>query len=497
MPWLTLGVLAACTDPVAGESGDSALDPRLELGPVQRCEQPGELAYAEVGQAQGLVPPGVVPEHMEDAGTLLLTDLDGDGHPELLHGWFDEFLLVHGLGGPEPWSERLPFGVAGLVVLPETGHLAFLSEGLFTVDPGSWTVKGLVEGEIDGRLRSPSVGDFDGDGVPDLFVPRGHPEDPAQRTDLVLWGRGGDAFVLEELPVSLSGEAFDSQALDWNGDGLLDVYVDNDRGETRGHNQLFLGGAEGLEAATDQCGACNLAHSGMGAHAGDVNGDGAPDLLLAGTRYAELLLSTGPGAPLVQQPSSVLPDLGSAGMYWGGVITDVDNDGRPDLWLATGPQSYPELGTGVVVGDPTPPVLALQQADGGFVDAAASLGLAEPGVWRATLAWDLNGDGVLDLLLGSATERPLLFMSQGCTENAWLQVDGPEGTRVEVETAAGVQVGWVSAEQGYESRAPARLHLGLGPHEEILSLRVRVPGEAQSHSAGPLEARRVITVQTD
>lgn len=487
--------LLACAAPGQGDSAEDPLPQTPEafvLGPVRACQTPVDLSYNEVSASLGLRGPSEPPSLRGESGGTLLEDLNGDGHLDLIYGPGFGSWLHYGTGpaafGP---GEELPF--EGGLAIQEAGvqQLLLGQDALYAVDLAAWEFGVLAESD-QGQLRAPSVADFNGDGWLDLYLAAGHPNDAAGRMDRVLWG-SAEGWTVEDaelLDPARPGEAFDSVVLDMDQDGYPDLYVANDRGPQRGGNRLYRGGPDGLSLVTD-CGSCGLAHSPMGAAAGDLNGDGWVDLLLASTAQNEVLFG-GPDGRFVQAPAS----LGHTGfvkdsMGWGGVIADVNNDGRPDLWVAAGDQSHEGGSFGV---PEERPYLHLQNEQGGFEEVALELGLDSVGSWRSTLAHDLNEDGVLDLWLSSAFEAPRLWLSAGCTEASWLEVEAPPMSRVEVHTAQGVHTAWVTRESSFQSVQPAVAHIGLGDAEVVDQVVVDLPLGGGRFVLAELQPRRRITL---
>ena len=308
----------------------------------------------------------------------------------------------------------------------------------------------------------------------------------------MFWGaeEGYERVPAELSAESLAGEAFDSVILDFDGDGWTDLYVVNDRGHEYGGNRLYRGSSQGLSLVQD-CGACALTHSPMGVDVADVNGDGWADLFIASTTQNELLFGS-PDGRFVQSPPVGQTAFTRVSMGWGGVVADVDNDGRPDLWVGAGEQSHEGS---EVFGVPEPPYLQLQQADGSFVDVAPELGLDLIGSWRTTVAHDLNQDGVLDLMLSSSIGPPRLWLSAGCTSATWLEVAAPVMSRVEVQAAGQVQVAWVSTESSFQSVKPGVAHFGLGEAQVVDRVIVELPLGGGRFEIQDVDPRRRLTLQ--
>jgi hypothetical protein len=121
----------------------------------------------------------------------------------------------------------------------------------------------------------------------------------------------------------------------------------------------------------------------------DINGDGKPDLCLAGARVA-LLQNGGESLNEVSLPG--------AGGCRAAVWADYNGDGKPDLLLATpsGPRLYTNLGTS-------------------FRDDSFLLP-PQPGYNLMAAAWiDSDGDGRPDLLLGNGFHGLRLYRNKGPT----------------------------------------------------------------------------------
>jgi enediyne biosynthesis protein E4 len=160
-----------------------------------------------------------------------------------------------------------------------------------------------------------ALGDVDGDGLEDVFVTH-----LAEETD-TLWMQGPRGLFRDRTgPSGLTaphwrGTGFGAVMADFDLDGALDIAVANGgvrRGGMAvagagalgpywsayaGRNQLFAGDGAGRfrDLSESQGVLCGPANIGRGLAVGDVDGDGAPDLLLttAGGR-ARLLLNRAP-----------------------------------------------------------------------------------------------------------------------------------------------------------------------------------------------------------
>src|SRR5216684_5547948 len=170
---------------------------------------------------------------------------------------------------------------------------------------------------------SVTVGDFNGDGVPDLAVAnRGSPPRYMDSGVSVLLGNGDGSFQTARR--FATGSMPSSIAVgDFNGDGLPDLAVANDH-PSMGTVAVLLGNGDGSFQTARSFGAGS--HP-SGVAVGDFNGDGFLDLAVANnlSNYVSVHFGNGDGSFQAAQgfwtgshPSSV-------------VVSDFNGDGLPDL----------------------------------------------------------------------------------------------------------------------------------------------------------------------
>jgi hypothetical protein len=188
---------------------------------------------------------------------------------------------------------------------------------------------------------------------------------------------------------------------DFNRDGRPDVFVSDFGsdlpGDTGHQNALILSAPGGkLVDAT-----ANLPQQAMytaTASVADVNGDGAPDIFIGGWLFIggnEILLNDGSGHFTIEPHgiSDPIADF-SAGCRTvsSSAFADVNGDGAPDLIIGGHTFGCP----------PGPPAVLLNDGHGHFQQVLQELPLPPYDFTEATdiAVGDINGDGAPDLVLG-------------------------------------------------------------------------------------------------
>jgi hypothetical protein len=303
------------------------------------------------------------------ATSVAVGDVNGDGIPDLVVGndCLDlqgeicagsigavSVLLGNGDGTFQPAATyAIEYGGASSVALADlrgTGILDLVVTDLIQDGQNYESSAGVLLGNGDGTFQpavnynsggdgssSVAVGDFNGDGIPDIVVTNSCQSESCQSdgTVGVMLGNGDGTFQ----PVV----TYDSGSLrsDWvatadlTGNGIVDLVVDGGAGNVVG---VLLGNGDG----TFQAPVTYIVDGVAGGKVaiGDVNGDGIPDLAVtdACTKLKDgactdakviVLLGNGDGTFQPQIPYST----GGIGAF-AVAIGDVNGDGRPDLVVA-------------------------------------------------------------------------------------------------------------------------------------------------------------------
>jgi hypothetical protein len=261
--------------------------------------------------------------------------------------------------------------------------------------------------------------------------PRFRFEDVAQTVGLAraTWfGRPGKEHLLDSAG---AGIAF----LDYDRDGLLDVYVvngwrlDGSRVVEKGKNALYRGLPDGtFRDVTDEAGVAGEGEWGSGVVVADYDGDGWPDIFL--TNFGPNVLYRNLGNGRFQNVAREV-GLESPGWNTGAAFFDADGDGDLDLYVA----SYIDCTLQEVLdAKPTLSWRGLEQvapgpfglkgapdhffrSEGGkrFVDATLEAGMEDKalGFGFAVRAADFDGDGDIDVYVANDSDPNYLYRNEG------------------------------------------------------------------------------------
>jgi hypothetical protein len=358
-------------------------------------------AYLYLGSAAGLEPAAAWTAESDQVGAGFggavssAGDVNGDGYDDVVVAapWYD---------GGHTDEGRVYLYLGSAVGLEPTA---------------AWTAESDQDLSLWGYALS-SAGDVNGDGYDDVVVGAlwyDNGEDAEGRADLYL----GSAVGLEPTPAwTTEGDQIRvffgssvSSAGDVNGDGYDDVvvaapdYDDDDIDE--GQAFLYLGSAAGLDTVAAWQVGSDQAYASLSraSSAGDVNGDGYDDVVVAATEYdngqwqegrASLFLGSASGLATVaawtaesDQDFAYLGSVASAG--------DVNDDGYDDVMI--GVQNYTN---------------GEYREGRAYVYLGSAAGLDTVAAWTAesdqaeayfarflSSAGDVNGDGYDDVVVGA------------------------------------------------------------------------------------------------
>jgi hypothetical protein len=299
--------------------------------------------------------------------------------------------------------------------------------------------------------------------------------------------------------------------LDWNRSGHADLRVSNDREYYKnGQEQLWrFRPGEAPRLYTPAEGFKPLQIWGMGIASADLDGDGYPALFLTSMNDNKLqkldaLVQAGaaPGAARAAAAGTAAGKAGEAALrpsysdvalkrgvtahrpYTGGDVRpstgwhaqfeDVNHDGWFDLWIVKG-----NVSTMPDFAQRDPNNLLLGQPDGRFVEVGDQAGIASMQRGRGGQLVDLNGDGLLDMVVVNRQNPAQVWRNVSTGLGHWLQLrlqqPGPNrdaiGAWVEVDLGGRTVRRELTSGGGHASGSLGWTHVGLG---SATTVRVRV-----------------------
>jgi len=301
---------------------------------------------------------------------------------------------------------------------------------------------------------------------------------------------------------------------DFDDDGWIDLFVGNDLAPNFFFRNLGDGTFEDLSllsgtAYSDR----GQPEASMGIDAGDYDGDGDLDLVVANfdLETNALYRNTAQGIFLDGRFAAGLAHSSLQQLGFGILFADLNQDGWLDLLVANGhiAEHAQRLRQGSSYAQPNQ--LFENQTDGRFqlvTDSGFDAG--EPRVSRGLASGDLDGDGDLDIVVVNSNQRARLFENITAPTGNWLRVklratQGERyavGARVELvfsvqEPGAPTrQVREVRAGSSYLSQSELAVHFGLGAEGRRPGrLWVRWPSGKRQRVEGLPAGRTVVLVE--
>ncbi len=336
----------------------------------------------------------------------------------------------------------------------------------------------------------------------------------------VLYRNNGDGTfddVSEASGVSAAtGNGLGVVSADFDGNGLPDIFVANDK--TMNHLWLNLGemvfrdDAVLWGCAMDDHG---ITKAGMGVAAEDVDNDGDTDLLVVNIEGETDSYYRNEGSYFVD--ATAIRGLGTVSRRFtrfGVALGDFDNDGLLDLYEANGRVTWsPEPEARDVYAEPN----VLMRGVGERFDVVAPPGGVQTPLIhtsRGLAIGDVDDDGGLDLLVVNRDGPAYLLMNRVAPRANWTQVMAltRQGRAAHGAVVSGLVDGQrrfrrVRTAGSYLAANDPRVHFGLGKADGLTDVQVRWPsgrlesfgdvpagktsilreGEGTQYGSGPVE----------
>ncbi len=361
------------------------------------------------------------------------------------------------------------------------------------------------------RTQTAAWADINNDGFLDLFV--GNENGPSQ----LFLNRGDGTFQDISVASGISKIAFTKgvTAADYDNDGCVDFYVSNLYGGNflyhNNHNNTFT-------EVSEQAGVHQPQSQSFATWFFDYDNDGWPDIFV--TTYffsADETLRSYLGLPTNAETLKLYKNLGNGtfkdvtaevglnkiNMPMGANFGDIDNDGYPDIYLATGGPEYGALA----------PKMLLHNHEGKyFTDITAASGTGDLHKGHAVAFADLGNNGLEDLLVSIGGPTPgdahqfRVFENPG-NANDWITVKlvGVKSNRAGI----GARIQVTVEDEGQQTRSiyrtvgsggsfganPIQQHIGLGKSAKIVRLEVWWPASNSRQSFAHVDKNQFIEIK--
>jgi enediyne biosynthesis protein E4 len=400
-------------------------------GPDKLYKNLGRLRFKDITKTSGISVSGGI-------GAVVF-DLDGDGHKDIY--------VVRG---------AYPYG------------LNVLYMGL---DGGGFTDVSQAAGVVNKKNGiAPSIGDYDLDGDPDIFIANWGP-DTLYRNDSKP-GRPAFDDVSEVSGIVAVGRSWSGVFSDFNGDANPDLFVARGGPGTDDTCRLYINHGGTLVDETERSGLAGV--SGMGALSCDFDLDGDMDIFVTSFDGPDrLFINDGTGHFTDKTPGSGITSSKSVGAAAG----DMDGDLLPDI---------------AVAGFARPVHLYKNLGGGRFADVGKSCGIGRQKKNEGVALADLDGDGDLDLYVANYDGHNALYRN-GLNPKRYLRVRPVRFGREAVGAHIGlyrsgrlIATSECQSGSGFCTQVPAEALFAL-PDDGPYDLRVVFPGGApvEKKDVGP------------
>ena len=327
-----------------------------------------------------------------------------------------------------------------------------------------------------------------------------HPDDYHGVAPSLYHNNGDGTFTDVSKASGLAGSPSNGLGIvtfDYDDDGWQDIFIANDAlPNTLFHNNRDGTFTEvGYEAGV-AVGEDGVAESGMGTDAADATGSGRMDLMVMhlDQQHARFYRNLGRGAFEDATAAAKLSYATFKSSVFGARFMDYDNDGRQDIFMATGHvlDNIERYHAGVTY--PEPKLMFRNLGNGTFTNVSGQLGpdFQTATVSRGAAVGDFDNDGDLDILLNNCGGPPQLLRNDGGNANHWLEIllIGTRSNRDAVGARVKVVAGELTLTEqrkggmSYQSAQDPRLHFGLGSRSKIDGIEIRWPSGGLTQLSG-------------
>ncbi|MFN2532450.1 MAG: CRTAC1 family protein [Pyrinomonadaceae bacterium] len=426
-------------------------------------------------------------------------DYDNDGYEDLYLTGYDNNFLYHNNGDGTFTDVTKKAGVGGGGWSTSAAWLDYDRDGKLDLFVGRYVEWDFEIGTVYcGELRAG-------------YRAYCHPDNFKGATNILYHQRADGSFEDVSAKSGIQeegGKALGVALGDFDNDGLIDIFVANDSvRQSLYHNKgdaTFEDIAIPSGAGYDENG---KTYAGMGIDLGDYDNDGYVDIFittLSNETYPLYHNDRDLNFTYVTNSAGV-GQITLLNSGWGTRFIDVNNDGWRDIFVAQSHVLDTIEKTNPYLKYKQSPLLMLNTGKG-FVNVSATAGppFTEAFIGRAAAFGDLNNDGQIDVVMSTLDGAPVVLRNNG-TKNHWLGLSlvGSKsnhngiGARITVEDSSGKrQIFDANTAGSYLSSNDPRILVGLGSASAVRTVEIKWPsGIVQRISAPQLDRYLVVTEQ--
>lgn len=311
-------------------------------------------------------------------------------------------------------------------------------------------------------------GDVDNDGLLDLYVSNYFGVD--NHTNFLYKNLGAANFA--DITAYANVGAGDNPSLvssfiDYNNDGLQDIYVASDKYEYPNILYKNLGNMqfEDVSVATQS----NCYMDAMNIGYADYDGDSDFDIYITNTVLGGNKLLNNKNNEFFEDVADSL-DLDIHNVGWAANFIDMDNDQDLDLYICHNRNTLNDHNR-----------IYLNKGDGTFFEPHVDGIPGDTLISYSSACGDLNNDGFIDIAINNAegTQFQLLQNREGSNNYIKLKFFGAYsnsngiGNYIEVFTNGKKQISYAICGTGYKTQNSLIQHFGLGDNEVVDSITVK------------------------
>jgi len=358
--------------------------------------------------------------------------------------------------------------------------------------------------------------DYDNDGFLDLYVGKYLNFDPSYKyyyapdgfpgplaydaqPDVLYHNNGDGTFedVTKKMGIiDVDGRAMGVGAADYDDDGFVDIYVAND------HSMNYLWHNNGGKGFTDVGTPSGTAFGQSGESAvsmavdfADFNGDGLLDIFVSDDKYCRLFENMGNGIFSDKSYASGIAMPAGQFVGWSSSFIDYNNDGNVDIFKVNGALKH-------LYGQEDQ--LFENTGDGKFRDVSTESGkyFEKELVGRGACFGDYDNDGDIDAYIVNLNDRGVFLRNNKGNQNNWLTLnligttsnrDGI-GSRVKLISGSKVQTAQKKSTTGYLSQNDPRMHFGLAKNTMVERIEIKWPS-GKLQVLENIKANQILTVK--